>query len=240
MVNCKNCGAPLSLEDAFCPNCGTPNPEAQDHLRKMASLNREFQKAQNEVHDEVRKNKKGYGVLVALVMVLLANLILIPLHMASYDIAEKIKVSELTDEEIHKTLDTFLEEGEFVELYLFTEKYRLPYQEYGEYNRIANLAYHYSYLLKNLTNYLYNTDTYTDPLVRICSEISDFKSEYSSYLRWSDDSELMPYAERINDDFDAVLKEYMHLTDQDISEAENMTNSELLVRVTERLNDEDE
>ena len=34
MVNCKNCGAPLTLNDAFCPHCGTPNPEAQEHLKK--------------------------------------------------------------------------------------------------------------------------------------------------------------------------------------------------------------
>ena len=38
MVNCKNCGAPLSLEDAVCPHCGTPNPEAQEHLKKLKDL----------------------------------------------------------------------------------------------------------------------------------------------------------------------------------------------------------
>ena len=44
MVNCKNCGAPLSLNDAFCPHCGTPNPEAQEHLRKLEALDQQFQR----------------------------------------------------------------------------------------------------------------------------------------------------------------------------------------------------
>ena len=88
MVNCKNCGAPLSLEEAVCPHCGTPNPEAQEHLKKLAQLNSAFEQTQYEVVDEVKKNKRGYGVLVILVMVMLANLILIPVHAASYDIAE--------------------------------------------------------------------------------------------------------------------------------------------------------
>ena len=38
MVNCKNCGAPLTLDSAFCPYCGTHNPEAQEHLEKLQQL----------------------------------------------------------------------------------------------------------------------------------------------------------------------------------------------------------
>ena len=45
MVNCKNCGAPLSLNDAFCPHCGTPNPEAQEHLKKLRQLDEQFENA---------------------------------------------------------------------------------------------------------------------------------------------------------------------------------------------------
>ena len=54
MVNCKNCGAPLSLEEAVCPHCGTPNPEAQEHLKKLAQLNSAFEQTQYEVVDEVK------------------------------------------------------------------------------------------------------------------------------------------------------------------------------------------
>ena len=238
MVNCKNCGAPLSLNDAFCPNCGTPNPEAQEHLRKLKTLDHAFQKAQSEVRNEVQKSKKGYGVLVVLVMVLLANLILIPFHMASYEIAEQIGRSRMSDSEIREKLSSLLENGEYAELYLFTDQYSLPYSEYGEYTRIAGLASNYVYLLENLSNYLYNPDPYSDPLVRACQNIIDFKSEYRSYLRWADDSDLTVYAERLNQDFDAAVKEYLKLTDEDLADAENMTNSALLVKVNERLNNE--
>ena len=227
MVNCKNCGAPLSLNDAFCPHCGTPNPEAQEHLRKLEALD-----------DEVRKSKKGYGVLVILVMLLLANLILIPFHMAGYEIAEKIQVSKIGDEEIRKKLDTFLENGDYAEMYLFTDKYNLPYQNYAEYNRIAYLGSYYVSLIENVTNYQYNQDNYSDPLVRACRNIIDFKTEYKQYLRWAEDDSFLPYAEQLKSDFDAAAKEYLKLTDEDLLEAEHMTDSALLVRVNERLNDE--
>ena len=239
MVNCKNCGAPLSLNDAVCPHCGTPNPEAQEHLNKLAALDREFRKAQSEVKFEVKKSRKAYGVLVILVMLLGANLILIPFHMAGYEIADRIAVSNMGEAEIRSRLDTLLQEREFSELYLFTNKYNLSYKEFGQYNRIAYLASYYVSLIKNMTNYRYNDDPYSDPLVRACRDISDFKSEYRNYLRWEEDKAFLPYAEQLNEDFDAVAKEYLKLTDEDLSEAETMTDSELLVRVTERMKDED-
>ncbi len=239
MINCKNCGAPLSLNDAVCPNCGTPNPEAQEHLRKLEALDNEFHQARNEVRDEVKKSRKGYGVLVALVMVLLANLILIPLHMASYEIAGKVRISEMSDKEIREKMDTLLKEGEFSELFLFANKYDLPYNEYGEYTRIAYLASDYVYFIRNVTNYLYNPDVYSDPLVSACGNIIDFKSQYKSYLRWAEDPDYIVYAEQLNKDFDAAAKEYLKLTDEDLQKAEGMTNSALLVRVNERMSNED-
>ncbi len=75
MVNCKNCGAPLSLNEAFCPHCGTPNPEAQEHLKKLRILDERFEDASREVAAEVKKSKKGYGILLILIMLLLANLV---------------------------------------------------------------------------------------------------------------------------------------------------------------------
>ena len=74
MVNCKKCGAPLSLNEAFCPYCGEPNLEAQEHLKKLQELDEQFQNTSREVAAEVKKSKKGYGILVILVMLLLANL----------------------------------------------------------------------------------------------------------------------------------------------------------------------
>lgn len=68
--------------------------------------------------------------------------------------------------------------------------------------------------------------------------LSTSKTEYKQYLRWAEDDSFLPYAEQLKSDFDAVAREYLKLTDEDLLEAENMTDSALLVRVNERLNDE--
>ena len=240
MINCKNCGAPLSLNDAVCPNCGTPNPEAQEHIRKLAALDNEFHRAENEVRAEVRKSRKGYGVLVILVMLLLANLVLIPFHSASYEIAEKLMVSNMSEEEIRQKLDGFLEEGNFTELFLFTDRYSLSYRDYSGYTRIASLAMYYKQFIDSITNYLYSSENYTDPLVRASRNIIDFKTDYRNYLKREEDPGFKVYAEQLNRDFDAAAKVYLKLTDEDLQEADKMTNSAMLVRVNERLNNENE
>lgn len=240
MVNCKNCGAPLTLEDAVCPHCGTPNPEAKEHLEKLAKLDRDFRKTKTEVAEEVRKSKSGYGVLVILVMVLLANLFMIPLHAATYDIAEKIVASKMGSAMIRETMDELLEEGEYIEMAVFNGKYQLSYQEYGDYNRIAFLAEYYNRLISNVTDYLYGKDPYNDPLVSACQNIKDFVSEYEYSGRYIDDRKMMKYIEDLNEEFEAYIRIYLKLTDEDIAGINDMSNSELLLRISERMAHEEE
>ena len=111
MVNCRNCGAPLSLEEAVCPHCGTPNPEAQEHLKKLAQLDKDYRKTKLEVVSEVKKSKRGYGILVILVMLLLANLVMLVFHGASYSIADSIIASKMSDDEITATINELMNEG---------------------------------------------------------------------------------------------------------------------------------
>ena len=240
MVNCKNCGAPLSLEDAYCPHCGTPNPEAQEHLEKLAQLDKAFKQAENEVHDEVKRSRKGYGLLVVLVMVLLANLAMIPLHAATYEFADRAVLARKGKANVKEALDELLEEGEYIEVDVYADKFNLSYNDYGEYNRIAYLADIYSRIIQNMTIYLYGSDPYYDPLVRTIQYIKDFDDAYSSYVKRGSDPEIYVYMKDLHDEYVSFLKVYMKLTDEDIDQISDMSNSDLLLRVNERMNDEKE
>ena len=109
MVNCKKCGAPLSLNEAFCPYCGEANPEAQEHLKKLRELDEQFEIASQEVTAEVKKSRAGYGILITLVMLLFANLMIFAMHQVSYNIANQIIAGRMTEREIKAQLDQFLD-----------------------------------------------------------------------------------------------------------------------------------
>ena len=235
MVNCKKCGAPLSLDNAYCPHCGTANPEAQEHLKKLKVLDAQVESAKQEVTAEVQKSKKGYGVLIILAMLLLANLVALVLHGASYEIAEKIIASRRSETEIKATMDNLLDEGEYIEFELFANKYSLSYKDYREYLGIEYLARDYEKAVEDMTRYLYAIDNYDDPLIKVCEDVVDFKAEYQSLLRRDMEEKTALHIERLNGEMDAFLKAYLNLDEEDIKGLDSMNSSALLILVNERL-----
>lgn len=238
MVNCKKCGAPLSLNEAFCPYCGEPNLEAQEHLKKLQELDEQFQNTSREVAAEVKKSKKGYGILVILVMLLLANLVVFVMHQASYDIAERIIAGKMTEKEIKTKLDEFLEEGEYIEMDLFMEKFSLSYRDYEDYSKISYLANYQNRMIETMTQYLYSSDTYGDPLVRTCQAIKDYEDEYTSLKKRDNSDTVRFHMNQINTEVNGFLRNYLNLTEEDIAGIKDLNESSLLILVNERLNNE--
>ena len=37
-MKCNNCGAPLQLDQKFCPNCGSPNEQGLKHANDMRTI----------------------------------------------------------------------------------------------------------------------------------------------------------------------------------------------------------
>ncbi|MBQ6293717.1 MAG: zinc-ribbon domain-containing protein [Lachnospiraceae bacterium] len=239
MVNCKNCGAPLTLNDAFCPYCGTPNPEAQEHLKKLQQLDAQFENASREVATEVKKSKKGYGILLILVMLLVANLVVFILHFASYDIADRIIAGKMSEAEIKAKLDEFLDASEYIEMDLFMDKFSLSYRDYEDYSKISYLAGYQNRMIEYMTQYLYGTENYGDPLVRTCQAVLDYEEEYVSLMKRENSEKALYHMDKINTEVNGFLKSYLKLTDEDIAGIKDMSESSLLILVNERLSHED-
>ena len=238
MVNCKKCGAPLSLNEAFCPYCGEANPEAQEHLKKLRELDEQFEIASQEVTAEVKKSKTGYGILITLVMLLFANLLIFGMHQMSYDITRQIIAGRMTEREIKAQLDQFLEEGKYIELDLFINKFSLSYRDYEDYSGISCLAVYQNRMIEAMTQYLYRKDSYADPLVKTCQAIIDYENEYAS-LKRSDNSEIVRFhMDKINTEVNGFLRNYLRLTEEDIAGIKDLNESSLLILVNERLKNE--
>ena len=238
MVNCKKCGAPLSINEAVCPYCGEANPEAQEHLKKLRELDARFESASREVAAEVKKSRKGYGILVILVMLLLANTVIFGMHRMSYEIAERITAGRMTESEIKAHLDRLLEEGEYIELDLFMNRFSLSYRDYEDYSKISYLADCQNRMIEAVTRYLYGSDFYEDPLVNICRTVTDYEREYSSLIKRDNSESVRFHMEKINTEVNGFLRSCLGLTEEDIAGIKDLNESSLLILVNERLNDE--
>ena len=238
MVNCKKCGAPLSLNEAFCPYCGEANPEAQEHLKKLRELDEQFEIASQEVTAEVKKSRTGYGILITLVMLLFANLMIFAMHQVSYNIASGIIAGRMTESEIKAQLDQFLEEGEYIELNLFMNKFSLSYLDYEDYSKISYLAGYQNRIIEAMTQYLYSKDSYADPLVKTCQAIIDYENEYASLKKGDNSESVLFHMDKVNTEVNGFLRNYLRLTEEDIAGIKNLNESSLLILVNERLKNE--
>ncbi|MBQ6559414.1 MAG: zinc ribbon domain-containing protein [Erysipelotrichaceae bacterium] len=240
MVNCKKCGAPLSLDQAKCPYCGEINEEAKEHLEKLAKLDKDYKKTKQEVMTEVKKTKKGYNLLIVLVMLLIANMLMIPVWGASYDIAEKIAVSDRPVSEVKEELDSLLKDRDYPAFVVCYDRNDANYRDYREYSMVYSMAYDYCQVIRSFTNHLYvNQDYYTDPLVKMCQHIKDFEDDYVSSQRWEDDPLVLQYMSEIKEEYELFLKTFLHLTEEDIAGLSSMNSSAIVVLIDERLNNEE-
>ena len=232
MVNCKNCGAPLSLENAYCSHCGTANLEAQEHLKKLEQLDKDYKKTKFEVINEVKKNKKGYGVLTILIVILLMNLLLIPLHNNSYRIADKIIASSRNVSEIKKELDSYLQNKDYERFVITYEKYAVDYRTFEEYNKIYYLADAYLRVKEQVSNHFFGKELYSDSLVRACQYIKEYKDDYDRYNKFDNGNNDFI---TLNNEFDLFVKTFLKLKDEDLIDISKLSESEILLLVSERL-----
>lgn len=240
MVNCKNCGAPLSLDNAYCPHCGTANPEAQEHLKKLAKLDSDYKKTKFDVLNEVKKNKSGYGLLTILVIILLANLLLIPLHASSYEIADRITASKMPVDDVKKQLNNYLDNKQYTEFVTCYDKYAVEYSKYREYNRIYYLSSSFVRIKECISDYYFGKDLYTDMLIRGCHNIKEYKDDYDRYKKKPDSEQISSeYFTQLNDELDLFLQSFLNLSDEDIDSISSISESELLVLVNRRLSNEE-
>lgn len=239
MLNCKNCGAPLTLQDEVCPHCGTPNPEAKEHQDKLRKYDRDFKQTRKEVIDEVKKSKQGYGLLIVLVMLMLANLVLLIMNGASYQIADDMIALIRGKDNIEAEMKELLANDEYVEYDILVEKYDLNYSDYRDYLAISYLADSYSTIINSMTNYFYGRENYSDPLLRACNSIKDFKDDYNRRSRDDFSDEILFHIERLNDEYERYLKYFLKLNDEDIAGIPDMSSSQLAMRIMERMSDEE-
>ena len=239
MLNCKNCGAPLSLEDAVCPYCGTPNEEAKAHIDTLTDISEDFEEAKEEVIKEVSKTKRGYNLLVMIAFLLLANLILLPMHWNDFEIAHAINASSMNIEEVKAQMDIYLANEEYEEFVIFYDKYETDYEKFRDYNPIYYAASNETWILKYVTNFMYQEDNYSDPLMKLCSRIKDYEDEYAyTVKRDYYEGNTKVHLDKINDRISACMKTFLKLTDEDIAAIKDMTETELVVLVKERLGNE--
>ncbi|MBD5522318.1 MAG: zinc ribbon domain-containing protein [Lachnospiraceae bacterium] len=227
-MKCPTCGADMQIENEKCPFCGNPNPFAIKHQQDMKYYHSEFQKTKKEV--EQKTGRFTSAAVKIPVIIILAILILVVVNTRS-DIESEIRIHnikkdvKLHEQEYREELDAYELAGDWVGLYtLFNEK-RLGYVDtFEEYYTVKQAAFEYELILDDIMRYDEDSTYYNAKNLsqRIAENLERFYKDVYRIGYENDyyDNQYAPVhkeaLERINEDMEAVLLVYAHLTKEEL------------------------
>ncbi len=249
-MNCTHCGAPISLEEKFCPNCGQPNEAAAQHSRDMENYKREFEKTRSGV----LANLKAYKGITARLMIFLVVLVLMIIAFIAmngvYEIHRNkmIKNAKAHSAEVSATLEEYMENKDYVMLaeyaeYNFLSSYKLKDDpKLGKYYPVIRVARCYEYFYMDVMKFITDENPSESTYIRtsIGTDVSEVYKYISDpegrYLYDGSDKELVDSAlADIEELTDAVLITYLGFDRSEVAEFKTLTDAKRAVVIEEKV-----
>lgn len=249
-MNCIYCGAPVSLEEKFCPNCGRPNQAAAQHSQDMANYKREFENTRKGVYATMRAYKGMTASLLVFLIAIVIMLIAIALNAGVYSIGrnQRAKETKAHASEVAKELDEMIENKDYVTLAGYAEYHQVSNYKLeknavlGKYYPVIRMARQYQYFYNDVMKTLTTKDLNTRKYVysNINTDISGIykltRGSEGQYLYDYGDTELVDYvAADIEELTDAVLIRYLGFTEEETDEFKTMTEARRAVMIEDKL-----
>ena len=133
-MNCAHCGAPISLEEKYCPHCGQPNIQAVRHSEDMEHYNREFENTRRGVLGTLRAYKGITARLIIFIIAVIFMIIAFCLMNGSYSIHRNRMHRYALDHsaEILAQVDEYMEHKDYVSIANYADHYALNLYSYGK------------------------------------------------------------------------------------------------------------
>ena len=192
-TQCPFCGAPLTVEGDYCPNCGSKKQQFTEHRQKMKAYKKAFDETRNTVVAENKRDSRK-AALIAVIAVLVA-LILgeIIITRNAYSIARDLRAKQSKRNKT-QILTALKEYEDSEQYYAVTEMWehnalRVLNEEEGfrEYSAVSmvcssyeNIIYSISYLQEFENLYEPGTYDFMEGLDRRATNVGD---NYSSFLK---------------------------------------------------------
>ena len=244
-MECKKCGAKLQLEHKFCPYCGEVNQAVAQHVAQMEHYKKDYDKTQRRVLKNSTWFSRHFGLMLALVLVLVLNGVFIFMANAgiSYDFADnKIKEQGKTPE-VQAYLEELMEAGEYSKVTILRNEkdWNLGEEEY---------KWTYFYIccnemrdIKSATLYRrgmavssYSASTSQTSLENISQSIKYFYQ----HVQNCDDEEVAEKVAKMRAELEIFMQAYLYLTPEDISGLTGMDEVEICTLLQERERDHED
>lgn len=245
-MKCPNCGAQMGLEDRFCPYCGSPNQQAVKHQSDMDRFKGEYFETKEHVLRRTEFFRNQGGLLIILALVLLAMIIGVILNAKAWDIGFSIREKSVVKyrEVDAEVLEGYLQEGEYSKFVGYFDSNRLRFMDDTTYDAVDTVASAYVRLFEyvsgidNPEDFQFSESRIVDScqylaedLIRIYTVEKEYNYRREEYLT----EDKLGYIKDIQERSAVICKTYFGLTDEEIADIPNMSESKLASLLEEEI-----
>lgn len=245
-MRCENCGAPLDLNTRFCPNCGSQNLKAKQHINDMERYGRSF----NQTRRRVVSNSKWFVKYITPITTLAIAVVVLAVAWTmngvgmGYDIGDSYikSYNKKHSDEITATMKKLIDNNQYHAAY--QANYHLEWnvvpQDDRSWDNFYSVQWKYNDLRKSITaafdpamSGTYNAE---QSLSKAASDIADITDQIQrlnqGYAKSSEDS--IECIKQIEQEMHLFLKAYCNFTDEDIQSLPDMDKTSIITLLAKR------
>ncbi|HIS25589.1 MAG TPA: zinc ribbon domain-containing protein [Candidatus Pullilachnospira intestinigallinarum] len=245
-MKCPHCGAPMALDDKFCPYCGQANTLAKKHQADMEHYQKEFQETRRQVYRETSRFTRLAVPITILFVLFLLNLAVYLVWSQSWEIGSALMRNRIADDSsTHEArFQEYLEDGDYMGLSGYYDANSLYLSDtFDEYRAVLQGADTLGYIFQQI-QYTFSGETrpdeedlerLADTLSNLIPQVYQLENQYSynTELYLSEDKQA--HIRAIQDLCSALLIRYAGLSREDTLSLPDLSESRILQLLRERM-----
>jgi len=262
-TQCPFCGAPLTVEGDYCPNCGSKKIQFKEHRQKMKAFNKAFEETKEGVVAENVKASKiaAYITVIAvLAVIILAEVICLR---NSYGIGRSIKAGKVksNSEVVLNALETYVDNEDFIGFMTHYENYDLytlrDEPGFRQYQLLYTMCNNYEVAFKDLCflvnpsdYYEAESEEYYEHMRRNAENIGYYLSEFNKYYKKYIDEynpgdeyemyhsdcytpKLMETYKKLRENFNSIVSYYLEIPYEEVEGFKDLREAEVKIRISQ-------
>lgn len=248
MMKCKYCGGNLTLEQAYCPHCGRPNEEAEQHVRDMEHYKNNFEDTRSDVYEVAEKNTEimSHTVIITVLVILCVIVFVVATH--SWSIRRELLQldSKIRQGSYVEQMEQYLEDEDYIEFSAFCDRHYIGAygsdDSYEDYRLLIDASGDYRYIYENLMKAVTTDSNRSDMLYIYYQSIAEYYGRLEQILQPVDneymEQQYQELPEDKKEDMEAnvkiLLQTYFGMTQEEAEDFDTMSNAQKIVFMEEK------
>ena len=251
MMKCKYCGGNLTLEQAYCPHCGRPNEEAEQHVKDMEHYKSNFEDTKSDVYEVAEKNTEimSHTVIITVLIILCVAVFIIASHSWSIHRGLMQFDAKIRQTRYIKQMEQYLEDEDYIGFSAFCDKHYIrsygSNNNYDDYYLLIEASGDYRYIYEELMKAVTVSSHSSDMLSGFYESIAGYYERLEKILHPVDNEYMeQQYQElseekkedilRMEANVKMLLQTYFDMTPEETENFDTMSNAQRIVFMEEK------